>query len=231
MEVAEEASLSESGTAQAEKRESQEEPLTEMPSPEPSSMGEGAAQESEDQEEDVALSAPSPTAAPAAPSQLTEPAAARGTITSDDGASEASVATEVEQEVPAGYRWPEEPTADDSSDDDDAGSDDDISDDDASIAPVTTETVCDTELLEKLTAWKLKKLPKPRKQSKSVKNVRFADEEGGSLEEHYAAVNDDESTDMTPAPIESPVVELPSFESTHTVADDNVDKMDFEASH
>ena len=109
---AEEASPTEIGTEQTEEDEEvEDESLTRVPTPEPSSLGEGAAQMPEDLEKDVAHSAPVPTEELAAPSQLTELDAAPGTATSDDGVADAPVATKVEPEVPIGGRETEEPTA------------------------------------------------------------------------------------------------------------------------
>lgn len=79
--------------------------------PEPSSMGEGIAQIPQDQEKGLAQDAPVPTEEQAASLQLTEPEAAPGPTTSDDGASEAPVAMEVEPEEPTGNRETEEPGA------------------------------------------------------------------------------------------------------------------------
>ena len=101
--------------------------------PEPSLMGEGVAQTPQDQEKGYAQDAPVPTEGQAASLQLTEPEAAPGPLTSEDGASKAPVATEVEPEVPTGDRETEEPGAVEES----AGPL--TSEDGASEAPVATE--------------------------------------------------------------------------------------------
>jgi hypothetical protein len=97
---------------QEENEKVEEEPQNSgMPLHEPSSMGEGAEQIPEDQEKGLAQDAPVPTEEPAATSQLTEPKAAPGPATSDDGASEAPFTKEVLPEEQTGDRETKEPTA------------------------------------------------------------------------------------------------------------------------
>ncbi|GAB7321977.1 hypothetical protein MBLNU13_g03039t1 [Cladosporium sp. NU13] len=106
-----------SGTEQVheqvqEEGEMEEEPRNSgTPLTEPFSMGEGVAQIPQDQEKGLAQDAPVPTEEQAASLQLTEPEAAPGPATSDDGASEAPVAMEVEPEDSTGDRETKEPGA------------------------------------------------------------------------------------------------------------------------
>lgn len=138
---AEKASPSENGTEQVE----DEEPLTGTPAFEPSSLGEGAAQIPQDQEKEAAPSAPVPSEEPAASPQLTEPEAALGPATSDDGASEAPVATEIAPGEPIGDREPEEPTAGAVSDEVPGTT---PNDDGVPMAPLTNETEPDEPVVD-----------------------------------------------------------------------------------
>jgi hypothetical protein len=103
---------------------------------EPSSMGEGAEQIPQDQEKGLAQDAPVPTEEPAATSQLTEPEAAPGPATSDDGASEAPVTKEVLPEEQTGDRETKEPTPVEESEEVRGAA---TSGGGASMTPVTTE--------------------------------------------------------------------------------------------
>ena len=118
---------SENGTEQEQEQEEEEEREHEqeqqedkveeephnsgMPPHEPSSTGEGSEQIPQHQEKGLALGAPVPTEETAATSQLTGLEAAPGAATSDDGAFEAPVTTEVVPEEPTGDRATEEPMA------------------------------------------------------------------------------------------------------------------------
>jgi hypothetical protein len=183
----------------------------------PSSLDEVTAQKPEDQEKEVALSAPVPTEGQAASLQLTEPEAAPGTVTSDGGASEAPVAAEVVQAWPTGYRETEEPTSDDDADASDDGADME-SDTTETNDPAQVNTPEEHAVLEGLGKMRIaEESPKP---PKPVKRVHLADEE------YSTPVNGDETTDVPATPSESTITESTSLQPSCGVAGDDADGME-----
>jgi hypothetical protein len=195
------------------------------PLPEPSSMGEGAEQIPQDQEKGLAQDAPVPTEEPAATLQLTEPEAAFGPATSDDGASEAPVTKEVLPEGQAGDGETEEPTPVEESDEDEVRGTT-AGDDGAFMASATSES--DQPLLLWDTMRRAHDTPYvPRNGSATVGDLLGGVDRMGISRRVKAA---DDSPSANPFELPEMVARLISPQPPSAIADDSGNDMECETS-